>query len=88
MAPAQQAAPRARQPGQPDRMPFVLVTAGFWSAFDRFAMTTVLVAIADGFHTKLSAAVAVASAYFLAYGCLQPVWGVLSDRFGRSCAGS
>ncbi|MFJ9619715.1 MFS transporter [Streptomyces noursei] len=51
MAPAQQAAPRARQPGQPDRMPFVLVTAGFWSASDRFAMTTVLVAIADGLHT-------------------------------------
>ncbi len=72
-----------RQSGQSDRMPFVLVTAGFWSAFDRFAMTAVLVAIAAGFHVRLSAAVAVASAYFLAYGCLQPVWGVLSDRFGR-----
>ncbi|MEK2472636.1 hypothetical protein [Streptomyces noursei] len=47
MAPAKQAAPPTR-PGQPDRMPFVLVTAGFWSAFDRFARTTVLVAIAAG----------------------------------------
>ncbi|WEB38256.1 hypothetical protein MOV08_02360 [Streptomyces yunnanensis] len=83
MAPAKQAAPPTRQPGRPDRMPFVLVTARFWSALDRFAMTTVLVAVAAGFHTRLSAAVAVASACFLAYGCPQPAWGMLSDRFGR-----
>lgn len=66
-------------------MPFPLVVAGFWSAFDRFVITPMLFAIAASFHARLSAAVVVASGYFLAYGCLQPVWGMLSDRFGRVC---
>ncbi|WP_087924438.1 MFS transporter [Streptomyces albireticuli] len=68
-----------------ERMPFPLVTAAFWSAFDRFVVTPMLFAIAASFHARLSEAVAVASGYFLAYGCLQPVWGMLSDRFGRVC---
>ncbi|MFI1801093.1 MFS transporter [Streptomyces sp. NPDC020379] len=66
-------------------MPFALVVAAFWSAFDRFAVAPMLFAVAVSFHARLSEAVAVASGYFLAYGCLQPVWGMLSDRFGRVC---
>ncbi|GAA2692044.1 MFS transporter [Streptomyces lunalinharesii] len=69
--------------GRRERMPFSLVVAAFWSTFDRFVVTPMLVAIAAGMHARLAEAVAVASAYFLAYGCLQPAWGMLSDRFGR-----
>ncbi|GAA4619317.1 MFS transporter [Saccharopolyspora hordei] len=65
------------------RPPLVLSAATFISNFDRFAVTPMLVLIALGMRVPLASAVAAASGYFLAYGCLQPVWGVLSDRFGR-----
>ncbi|WP_219461348.1 MFS transporter, partial [Nonomuraea rhizosphaerae] len=42
-----------------------------------------LVLIAASLRVPLAAAVAVASGYYLAYGLSQPLWGVLSDRFGR-----
>lgn len=50
--------------------------------FDRFAMPPMLVAIARDLDVPLSQAVAAAGAYFLAYGLMQPVWGVLSTRIG------
>ncbi|MFC7340750.1 MFS transporter [Saccharopolyspora griseoalba] len=67
----------------PSRPPFVLSAAAFISSFDRFAVTPMLVLIALSMHVPLATAVTVASGYFLAYGLSQPVWGVLSDRFGR-----
>ncbi|MGP4018219.1 MFS transporter [Saccharopolyspora sp. 5N708] len=67
----------------PTRPPLLLSFATLTSNFDRFAVTPMLVLIALGLHVPLAAAVTAASAYFLAYGLTQPLWGVLSDRFGR-----
>ncbi|MEV4218220.1 MFS transporter [Nonomuraea sp. NPDC049725] len=67
----------------PDRPPSSLAAASFVSCFDRFAVTPMLVLIAVDLGVPLAAAVAVASGYYLAYGLVQPLWGVLSDRFGR-----
>jgi MFS family permease len=65
------------------RVPKPFVLACFLSNFDRFAITPMLVAVAAAMHTRLSAVVLVASGYFFAYGCAQPLWGMLSDRYGR-----
>ena len=65
------------------KVPRPFVVACFLSNFDRFAITPMLVAVAAGMHTKLSTVVLLASGYFFAYGCAQPLWGMLSDRYGR-----
>jgi predicted MFS family arabinose efflux permease len=52
------------------------------SSLDRFAMPPMLLAIAHGLDVPLSRAAQAASAYYLAYGLLQPVWGLVSDRLG------
>ncbi|MET7466413.1 MFS transporter [Nonomuraea sp. NPDC005501] len=65
------------------RPPFALSAASFVSSFDRFAVGPMLVLIALDLRVTLAAAVAAASGYYLAYGLSQPLWGVLSDRFGR-----
>jgi predicted MFS family arabinose efflux permease len=63
--------------------PRLLVAACFLSNFDRFTIGPVLIAVATGLHVRLSATTAVASGYAIAYGLSQPLWGMLSDRFGR-----
>lgn len=63
--------------------PRSLVAACCLSNFDRFTIGPVLIAVATGLHVRLSATVAVASGYAIAYGLSQPMWGMLSDRFGR-----
>jgi predicted MFS family arabinose efflux permease len=65
------------------RPPAAVSVASFVSSFDRFAVSPMLVLIAVDLHVSLAAAVAAASGYYLAYGLTQPLWGVLSDRFGR-----
>ncbi|MEV0704633.1 MFS transporter [Saccharopolyspora sp. NPDC050389] len=67
----------------PTRPPLVLSFAALISNFDRFAVTPMLLLIALALNEPLATAVAVASGYFLAYGLSQPLWGLLSDRFGR-----
>jgi MFS family permease len=52
------------------------------STLDRFAMPPVLIAIAHDLGVPLSQIVQVAGAYFLAYGLMQPVWGMVSDWLG------
>ncbi|SHN47276.1 MFS transporter [Cryptosporangium aurantiacum] len=52
------------------------------STLDRFAMPPMLVAIARDLDVPLTQVVQAASVYFLAYGLMQPVWGVVSDRVG------
>jgi predicted MFS family arabinose efflux permease len=52
------------------------------SSLDRFAMPPMLIAIAHGLDISLAQAAQAASAYYLAYGLLQPVWGLVSDRLG------
>jgi predicted MFS family arabinose efflux permease len=54
----------------------------FVSTLDRFVMPPVLIAIAVDLHVPLSDVVQAASAYFLAYGLMQPLWGSLSDTLG------
>ncbi|MFG1946645.1 MFS transporter [Nonomuraea sp. NPDC048826] len=65
------------------RPPLALAAASFVSSFDRLVVTPLLVLIAAELEVPLATAVAVASGYYLAYGVSQPVWGLLSDRFGR-----
>ena len=61
----------------------LLYLATFFSAFDRFAVAPMLVTIAASLQVSLSGTAAAASLYYLLYGVMQPVWGMLSDRLGR-----
>jgi predicted MFS family arabinose efflux permease len=63
--------------------PRALVAACFLSNFDRFTIGPALFAVAAGLQVRLGATAAVASGYAVAYGLSQPLWGMLSDRFGR-----
>lgn len=59
-----------------------LQLTSFVSAFDRFAMPPMLVAIAHDLGVPLTQVVSAAGAYFLVYGLMQPIWGMLSNRLG------
>lgn len=61
----------------------LLQLAALTSNGDRFAIAPLLVVIGVDMRAPLSAVAGVASAYFLAYGLMQPVWGMISDRIGR-----
>ncbi|HEX7404374.1 MAG TPA: MFS transporter [Candidatus Nanopelagicaceae bacterium] len=54
----------------------------FVSSFDRFAMPPILLSIAHGLHLPLAQVVGSASVYYLVYGLMQPLWGMLSNRIG------
>lgn len=60
-----------------------LAVASFVSSYDRFAMAPLLLVIAADLGTSLGSVAAVAGGYYLAYGLTQPVWGMLSERWGR-----
>ena len=57
--------------------------AAFFSSFDRFVVAPMLVTIAASLHVSLIDVAATASLYYLFYGLMQPVWGMVSDRLGR-----
>lgn len=61
----------------------LLQAAAFLSTFDRFTIAPMLVTIAAALDATLAEVAAAASLYFLLYGLMQPVWGLLSDRLGR-----
>src|SRR5215207_8269015 len=61
----------------------LLQLAAFFSSFDRFAVAPMLVTIAASLGASLAETTATASLYYLFYGGMQPVWGMLSDRLGR-----
>jgi predicted MFS family arabinose efflux permease len=61
----------------------LLQTAAFVATFDRFAMPPMVVAISHDLGVPVGDVVRAAGAYFLVYGLSQPVWGAVSDRFGR-----
>lgn len=69
-----------RDPARVD--PRRLQLASFICVFDRFAMPPMLVAIAHDLDVPLTQVVGAAGAYFLAYGLMQPIWGMLSTRIG------
>lgn len=55
----------------------------FVSMFDRFSIGPLLLPITHDFKVPLSAVAIVASTYFLLYGAMQIVYGLISDRIGR-----
>jgi predicted MFS family arabinose efflux permease len=61
----------------------LLRAAAFLSNFDRFTVAPMLLTIAADLRVSLAQVAAVASLYYLLYGLMQPVWGMLSDRLGR-----
>ena len=61
----------------------LLRAAAFLSTFDRFAIGPMLVTIAMALRVSLQDIAAAASLYYLLYGLMQPIWGILSDRLGR-----
>ncbi|MFF4603395.1 MFS transporter [Streptomyces sp. NPDC001339] len=61
----------------------LLRAAGLVSNFDRFCIAPMLVLIAGPLGTDLSTMALAAGVYYLAYGLMQPVWGLASDRMGR-----
>jgi predicted MFS family arabinose efflux permease len=61
----------------------LLQLAAFSSSFDRFAIAPMLLTIAASLGASLTEVAATASLYYLLYGLMQPVWGMLSDRLGR-----
>jgi predicted MFS family arabinose efflux permease len=63
--------------------PRLLQLAAFFSSFDRFVVAPMLVTIAASLHVSLTDVAATASLYYLFYGLMQPVWGMVSDRLGR-----
>lgn len=65
----------------PSRWPAYL--CAFAAAFDNFAMTPLVRAIAVDMKVDLAEATAVASSYYLAYGLMQVPWGLASERLGR-----
>ena len=72
-----------RAPGESPGGLRLLQLAAFFSSFDRFAVAPMLVTIAASLQASLSEVAATASLYYLFYGLMQPLWGMLSDRLGR-----
>ena len=60
----------------------LLQLTAFVSTLDRFAMPPMLIAMARDLGVPLTQIVRAAGAYYLAYGLMQPVWGMVSDRLG------
>ncbi len=61
----------------------LLQLTAFVSTLDRFVMPPMLIAMARDLDVPLTQIVQVAGVYFLAYGLMQPVWGMVSDSLGR-----
>src|SRR5918911_2079411 len=72
-----------RAPGKSTGGLRLLQLAAFFSSFDRFAVAPMLVTISASLGASLAETTATASLYYLLYGGMQPVWGMLSDRLGR-----
>lgn len=56
---------------------------GFLAFFDRYATPPMFVALSLSTALSLSQAVELVAGYSLLYALGQPIWGLLSDRFGR-----
>ena len=57
--------------------------AVFVATFDRAVIAPMLLGMSQDFNVDLATITLSASAYYLAYGLAQPVWGLVSDRLGR-----
>lgn len=65
------------------RPPLPVAAAAFVSSFDRFAVGPLLILVSADLGVSLAQALTIASTYYFDYGVSQPLWGMLSDRFGR-----
>ncbi len=61
----------------------LLLAGAFAVFFDRFSIAPMLIPIGRDLHASLTAVASVATAYFVLYGAMQIVYGLLSDRVGR-----
>ncbi|GIE94263.1 MFS transporter [Paractinoplanes rishiriensis] len=61
----------------------LLQATTFVSTMDRFSMAPMLIVMATALDVPLSTVLHTAGAYYLAYGLMQPVWAIVSDRLGR-----
>jgi len=57
--------------------------AVFVATFDRAVVTPMLVGMGQDFGVDLQTITLSASAYYIAYGLAQPLWGIVSDHIGR-----
>lgn len=71
------------EPAELRRITRLLTLVALVSSLDRFIVAPMLSAIATDMGVGLGRAAAAATWYFLAYGAMQPVWGVVCDRLGR-----
>ncbi|WP_404287151.1 MFS transporter [Glutamicibacter arilaitensis] len=70
--------------GEPRQLPdSALRFVGFLAFFDRYATPPMFVALSLSTALSLSQAVELVAGYSLLYALGQPLWGLLSDRFGR-----
>jgi predicted MFS family arabinose efflux permease len=69
--------------GETSRSLRLIRASAFCSAFDRMSIAPMLVAISRDLDVSLAAVTFAATLYFLLYGAMQPIWGMLSDRLGR-----
>jgi predicted MFS family arabinose efflux permease len=53
------------------------------SSFDRVSIAPLLVPIAAEFHVSLAVIAYAATLHYLLFGLAQPIYGILSDRYGR-----
>lgn len=61
----------------------LLQLGSFSSSVDRFLFAPLIVVIALDLGAPVAVVALAATAYFQAYGVMQPVWAVVSDRVGR-----
>lgn len=61
-------------------LPFAILVA----TFDRAVVTPMLVSMGADFDVNIATITVSVSVYLLAYGFAQPVWGIISDRLGRT----
>ena len=62
----------------------ILGLAGLISAADNWIVSPVLPAIATEFGVSISQVGAILTAYMIPYGMMQPIYGFLSDRWGKA----
>ena len=61
----------------------LLQLTSFTSALDRASIAPILLLMARDLHRSVDGVALVATAYFFAYGVMQLVWAIVSERLGR-----
>ena len=61
----------------------LLQLTSFTSALDRASIAPIILLIARDLHRSVDAVALVATSYFFAYGIMQLVWAIISERLGR-----